>query len=110
MARRAKEVIPGVEDYVLLGSSGIGVKMITKNKTAFQQDGMSASENFFNFFPFKLVAGSYKDALKGESIALSTAAAKNLFGKTNVVGESVKIDDKNYIVTAVYELPKENSR
>lgn len=111
MARRAKEVIPGVEDYVLLGSSGIGVKMITKNKTAFQQDGMSASENFFNFFPFKLVAGSYKDALKGAStIALSTAAAKNIFGKTNVAGESVKFDDKNYIVTAVYELPKENSQ
>lgn len=111
MARRAKEVIPGVEDYVLLGSSGIGVKMITKNKTAFQQDGMSASESFFNFFPFKLVAGSYKDALKGAStIALSTAAAKNVFGKTNVVGESVKFDDKNYIVTAVYELPKENSQ
>lgn len=111
MARRAKEVIPGVEDYVLLGSSGIGVKMITKNKTAFQQDGMSASESFFNFFPFKLVAGSYKDALKGaSSIALSTAAAKNVFGKTNVVGESVKFDDKNYIVTAVYELPKENSQ
>lgn len=111
MARRAKEVIPGVEDYVLLGSSGIGVKMITKNKTAFQQDGMSASESFFNFFPFKLVAGSYKDALKGAStIALSTAAAKNVFGKTNVAGESVKFDDKNYIVTAVYELPKENSQ
>jgi putative ABC transport system permease protein len=27
-----------------------------------------------------------------------------------VVGESVKFDDKNYIVTAVYELPKENSQ
>lgn len=111
MAKRAREVIPGVQDYVLLSGSGIGVKMITKNKTSYQQDGMAVSENFFNFFPFKLVAGSYKNALKGESsVALSATTAKNLFGKTNVVGESIKFDDKNYSVTAVYELPEENSQ
>jgi putative ABC transport system permease protein len=111
MARRAKEVIPGVQDYVLFNGSGIGLKMTTKNKTVFQKDGMTSSDNFFNFFPFKLVSGSYKNALKGEGvIALSTTAANNLFGKTNVAGESVKFDNKNYVVTAVYELPKENSQ
>ena len=111
MAKRAKEVIPGVEDYVLFNGSEIGLKMTTKVKTVFQKDGMTATESFFKFFPFKLVSGNYKDALKGESvIALSTDAAKNLFGKTNVAGESVKFDNKNYIVTAVYELPKENSQ
>ncbi len=111
MAKRAKEVIPEVEDYVLFNGSGIGLKMTTKVKTVFQKEGMTATEHFFRFFPFKLVAGSYKDALKGESvIALSTGAAINLFGKTNVAGESVKFDSKNYVVTAVYELPKENSQ
>lgn len=111
MARRAKEVVPEIEDYVLFGSAGIGSKMTTKNKTVYQQEGMSVSEDFFNFFPFKLIDGSYKNALKGEGvIALSTAAANNLFGKTNVAGESVKFNDKNYVVTAVYELPKENSQ
>lgn len=111
MAKRAKEVIPGIEDYVLFNGTGIGLKMTTKVKTVFQKEGMTATESFFKFFPFKLVSGSYKDALKGESvIALSTDAAKNLFGKTNVAGESVKFDNKNYVVTAVYELPKENSQ
>ncbi|AZA55177.1 ABC transporter permease [Chryseobacterium sp. G0201] len=111
MAKRAKEVIPGIEDFVLFNGSGIGLKMTTKVKTVFQKDGMTASDSFFKFFPFKLVSGSYKDALKGESvIVLSTDAAKNLFGKTNVAGESVKFDNKNYVVTAVYELPKENSQ
>jgi len=111
MAKRAKEVIPGVQDYVLFNGSGIGLKMTTKNKTVYQKDGMTSSEQFFNFFPFKLVSGSYKNALKGEGvIALSTTAAKNLFGKTNVAGESVKFDKKNYVVTVVYELPKENSQ
>ncbi|AZA50524.1 ABC transporter permease [Chryseobacterium carnipullorum] len=111
MARRAKEVIPGVEDYVLFNGSGIGLKMTTKYKTAYQQEGMTGTESFFNFFPFKLVSGTYKNALKGEGvIALSTIAAKNLFGTTNAAGESVKFDGKNYVVTAVYELPKDNSQ
>jgi len=111
MAERAVKVIPEVKDYVLFNGSGMGYKMTTKYKTAYQQDGMSVSENFFNFFPFRLVSGSYKDALKGDKVmALSTKAAKNLFGKTNVAGETVKFDNKDYIVTAVYELPEENSQ
>ena len=49
--------------------------------------------------------------MKGDKvIALSTKAAKNLFGKTNVAGETVKFDNRNYVVTAVYELPTENSQ
>lgn len=111
MAERAVKVIPEVKDFVLFNGSGMGRKMTTKNKTVYQGDGMSASESFFNFFPFKLVSGSYKDALKGDKvIALSTKAAKNLFGKTNVAGENVKFDNKDYVVTAVYELPTENSQ
>jgi len=111
MAKRAKEVIPGVEDYVLFKSSGMGFKITTKNRTFYQEGGMNVSDNFFEFFPFKLVDGSYKNALKGGGdIALSTTAAKNLFGKTNVAGESLKFNNKNFIVTAVYELPKENSQ
>jgi putative ABC transport system permease protein len=71
---------------------------------------MSASENFFNFFPFKRVAGSYKDALKGRALLPFLLRLPEIFGKTDVVGESIKFDDKNYSVTAVYELPKENSQ
>ena len=111
LARRAKEAVPEVEDFVLFSGSGIGVKMITKDKTAYQTEGMTSTESFFKFFPFKLVSGTYKNALKGAGvIAISTKAAKNLFGKTNVAGESLKFNDKNFVVTAVYELPTENSQ
>ncbi|SEM31221.1 putative ABC transport system permease protein [Chryseobacterium taichungense] len=110
IAERAVKMIPEIKDYVLFSGSGMGFKMTTRNKTIYQKDGMSVSQNFFNFFPFKLVAGSFKDALKNEnSLAISTKAAKNLFGKTDVAGENVKFDNKNYIITAVYELPKGNS-
>jgi len=110
MAERAAKLIPEVKDFVLFNSSGMGFKMTTKNKTVYQQDGIATSENFFNFFPFKLISGSFKNALKSENaVALSTTSAKNVFGRTNVAGESLKFNGKNYIVTAVYELPKENS-
>ena len=110
MAEHAVKVIPEIQDFVLFNASGVGYKMTTKSKIVYQKGGMFVSENFFNFFPFKLISGSYKDALKGESsLAISTTAAKSLFGKTNVAGESVKFDNKNYIVTTVYELPKEGN-
>ena len=111
MADRALKIIPEVKDYALLFSHNVRYKMMTKNKTVYQDYGMTVSENFFNIFPFKLVSGSYKNALKGDSvIALSTVAAKKLFGKTNVAGENIKFDNENFVVTAVYELPEGNSQ
>ncbi|WBV56982.1 FtsX-like permease family protein [Chryseobacterium sp. PTM-20240506] len=111
MAFNALKKIPEVQDYVLFFGTGIGNKMTTKYHTAFQQDGLLASESFFHFFPFKIISGGAKDALKTEtSIAISKQTAIRLFGKTNVAGESVKIENKDYIVTAVYELPEGNTQ
>ncbi len=110
-AEAALKQIPEVQDYVLMNGTGMSYQMVTKNKTAFQKDGFSVSDNFFNLFPFDLVSGSYKDALKNDnSMAISTGTAKNLFGKTNVAGETVKIGKKDYVITAVYQLPKANSQ
>ncbi|WP_280695303.1 ABC transporter permease [Chryseobacterium sp. H1D6B] len=111
MAFNAVKRIPEIEDFILFNSSGIGLKMTTKYTTAFQEDGYAVSESFFNFFPFKIISGSAKNALKTEtSVAVSKQTAKKLFGTVNAAGESIKFDNKNYIVTAVYELPEENSQ
>lgn len=110
LAFNAKERIPEIEDFVLMTDTGISFKMTTKVKTVYQQNGFWVTDHFFELFPFKLISGSYKNVLKNESdIALSTDAAKNLFGRTNVAGETVKFDNKNFVITAVYELPKGNS-
>ena len=111
LAENALKRISEVEDYVLMNGSDMSYKMTTKHTTAYQKGGMSVSENFFNLFPFKLVAGSYKDVLKNDNnIAISNVVAKNLFGKTDVAGETIKINTTDYIVTAVYELPAGNSQ
>lgn len=111
MAFTASKKIPEVQDYVLFSSGGIGYKMTTKNRTTYQKDGLLSSESFFNFFPYKIISGETKDALKTEtSIAISKQTAMKLFGKTNAAGESIKIENKEYIVTTVYELPEENTQ
>ncbi len=111
LAIAAKKRISEVEDYALLMSSSESEKMTSKNKEAFITNGFLVNDNFLNVFSFKLISGTYKNALKNESsIVISTDTAKKLFGKTNVAGETVKFDSKEYIITAVYELPKENSQ
>jgi putative ABC transport system permease protein len=88
----------------------MGYKMTTKTKRFIRRRNVF-SENFFNFFPFKLISGSYKNALKNDTdIIISKQTAQNLFGKTDVIGETIKINTTNFIVTAVYELPEGNSQ
>lgn len=111
LAENALKRISEVEDYALIASADVAYKMVTTSKTFYQEGGMEVSDNFFNIFPFKLIAGSYKNVLKNDnSMAISTVVAKNLFGKTDVVGETIKINTSNFIVTAVYQLPEGNSQ
>lgn len=111
LAENASKRISEVQDYVLMTNTGTSYKMTTKVKTAYQENGFPVTENFFNLFPFKLISGDYKNALKNDTdIAISTVTAKNIFGKTDVAGETIKFDNKNYVVTVVYELPKGNSQ
>ena len=111
LAENAKKRISEVEDFVLMTNTGSAYKMTTKYKSVYQENGFAFSENFFNFFPFKLISGSYKNALKNDTdIIISKQTALNLFGKTDVIGETIKINTTNFIITAVYELPEGNTQ
>ncbi|MPS73384.1 MAG: ABC transporter permease [Chryseobacterium sp.] len=111
LAENAAKRISEVQDYVLMTNTGIAYKMTTKSKSVYIEKGFTTTDSFFNFFPFKLVSGNYKNVLEGgNDVAISVKTARQLFGKTNVAGESLKFNDKNYIVKAVYELPAENSQ
>ncbi len=111
LAENAKKRIAETEDFVLLTNNGIAYKMMSKNKTAYIENGLQVTENFFNLFPFKLINGSYKEVFKNDNnIAVSTGTAKKLFGKTDVAGETLKFSNKEYVITAVYELPEGNSQ
>ena len=69
-----------------------GEQKIQNKKGAFVDPG------FFKMFNFPLVAGSAsKDWEAGTGIILSQSFAKALFGKTDVVGQTIKLDTSSLV-------------
>ena len=110
----SKEEFPEIEDFVIANTwKDEQVMLIANGKTAYVNP-CRATSNFFEFFPFKIISGSYKNVLNGvEKIAISEETAKLLFGKeyNNCIGKTFGIDgsEKKYVVTMVYQLPEENT-
>ncbi|MDE5430817.1 ABC transporter permease [Elizabethkingia meningoseptica] len=106
----ADKLIPEAEDYLLISGDGGGQIKSSQGKSVFSTKGLAVTEHFFNFFPFKLQSGSYKDALTDKhKIAISSDLSTKLFGTVKAAGEKVTIEDSLYVVTAVYEIPKANT-
>lgn len=110
----SKEKFPEIEDYTLTNIwKDYKIRLIAGKNSTYTIAGMSI-DSFFKFFPYQKMAGNYENALSDEGkITLSEETAKSLFGKNylNSIGKSVKRDDngKDYLVTAIYRLPIENS-
>jgi putative ABC transport system permease protein len=64
-----------------------------------------ADPNFFRLFPFKTLSGNLPHALnQPDGIVLTRAIARQLFGRTEVTGETLDIDHEHVMrVTAVIE-------
>ena len=78
-----------------------------KDGYEFNDKTISTEPQFFNFFPFEILEGStLKFAETRNNIAISTAYAERIFKGEKAVGNTVKIDGDNYIVTCVYNIPK----
>jgi len=108
----SKEMFSEIEDATIFNDWG-RKKVSFGNNSAYVSAGATVN-SFFNFFPFEKVAGNFKDALSDVSkVALSEETAKLLFEDDylNSIGKAVKIevDDKNYIVTAIYKIPVANT-
>jgi len=70
-----------------------------------------ADSGLFKVFDFKLVSGTLAGALKEPfTTVISDRAAEKLFGKTDVVGQIIRLNDKqDFRITAVIERPPTNS-
>lgn len=66
-------------------------------------------QNFFNFFDFQFIQGNTEDALRTiESIVLTETTAKNIFGTTDVIGKTLRLNHQyDMLVTGVVkDLPR----
>ncbi len=73
--------------------------------------GFYASEAFFDVFTFTMLSGDHKRTLTDPyTIVLTRASAEKIFGKTDVVGEIIELNDNIQLtVTGVVENPPRTS-
>ncbi|MEC5395576.1 ABC transporter permease [Bergeyella sp. RCAD1439] len=111
MVKSIIEELPEVEDYVMFAYDNSEELMVAENgKSHYARGGQATSENFFAFFPFKLKYGRYDKALSDyNKMAISEELSRQLFGDANPVGKQITYGDRKYMVTSVYEIPKENT-
>ncbi|QEC51876.1 ABC-type antimicrobial peptide transport system permease subunit [Anseongella ginsenosidimutans] len=103
--------IPEVEAFVRMET---GSYILRRGAETFEEEILSADENFFSVFSFPLISGDAATALSGlQSMVLSEAAAEKYFGTTNVLGRTLelRVDEKfqPFQVTAVAKNPPQNS-
>ncbi|HEU4496465.1 MAG TPA: ABC transporter permease [Flavobacterium sp.] len=102
--------MPEVASHCYFGN-GYENKIVSYNgKKEFVEKIISAQNTFFSFFPFRFIEGTPKTALAGQnSIALSAAAAKRLFGNDSALGKSVQYGRDTYAVRGVYAIDDKSS-
>ena len=76
-----------------------------------KKQGYTVSEHFFRMFTWKFLRGSAKTAIPDAySIVLTRSAAKSLFGNSDPINKTVRVDnDYDAKITAVVEDPPGNS-
>ena len=95
-----RETIPGVEELTILRRGFSGDAAVGDHTLPLQ--ALWADHSFFNVFTYPLVQGDPVTALaEPYSMVLTEPSAEKLFGRTDVVGQSVKFDMVNYLVTGV---------
>jgi putative ABC transport system permease protein len=101
---------PNVKSTLYADSWYQNDKIIYKEKKEFVDKIINVEQNFFSFFPFKIIKGDSISAIKDDSsIAISDITAKRIFGNENPIGKQIKCFDQLFSVRAVYHIPGNSS-
>jgi putative ABC transport system permease protein len=95
-----KRMFPEIEDYVRTVRYG---GIFNKDGKIFREDNvLYADQPFFKVFSFKLLKGSAAATLSApDHIVITLAMAKKYFGDADPMGQTLKLDKKDYIVSGV---------
>ncbi len=100
---KLKEVSPQVVDYTyMFNYYEEGVFIINGEKKAYNRL-LDVQSNFFDFFPFEVVKGDKKKPfLEKKSAVIRDKYVKYLFGDKDPIGEVIRYEDENYVVSGVF--------
>ena len=100
-----KEHIPEINNFYLSNGWLQNILIKISEKEKYVENIFEGNENFFDFFPFKIIEGSTNAFKSGrEKIAISETNAKKLFGDESPIGKTIEIYNKQYIVSTVYRI------
>ena len=99
---------PGIEEAVRYRPNE---RLLSVNDKHLNINGTFADPGFISLFDFPLLSGNSRTALTDiNGIVISRSLAEKLFGKTDVVGKSIQIEQKdNFVITGVLENIPDNS-
>ncbi|MDN5201151.1 ABC transporter permease [Fulvivirgaceae bacterium BMA10] len=97
---KIRESISGIDDLTIIRRNFGGDAQIGEKKVPLQ--GLWADHSFLKVFTFPLLQGDPATALKEPySLVLTEKGAERLFGETDVLGETVRFDTLDYMVTGI---------
>jgi len=101
-----KSDIPEVEETTLISPFYRSRVLSFEDKNIYTEKTTFTEPNFFDFFPFDILEGSTKKfAESRKHIALSKSFSQQIFGNEKATGQLLRIDDEDYIVACVYNVP-----
>jgi putative ABC transport system permease protein len=101
---------PNVESILYADSWYQKDKIIYNGKKIVETKIINVENNFFLFFPFKIISGDAISGLKDDSsVAISDLIAKRVFGNENPIGKQIKCLNHMFVVRAVYQIPGNSS-
>ena len=108
MKSKVKEVISGTRLYYIGGFNASTVQR--GNEISQVKEFFYADSTFFDVFSFPMIAGNPENALtEPASIIMTERMALKFFNKTDVLNESVKVNGRDYVITAVMGDVPDNS-
>jgi len=111
MAEELKKELPEIK-YAAATEEGSSQSTFKAGNKTLKMNGLFAGEDLFKMFSYPLLQGSAQAALNAPvNIAISKKMAVSFFGgAAAAMGKTIRYNDsKDFIVTAVFDEPPENS-
>ncbi|OJV91016.1 MAG: hypothetical protein BGO34_21580 [Bacteroidia bacterium 44-10] len=103
LGEEALRVIPEIEQQCRVTLSFYD-EVTINNKIYQHQNIILADSNFFSFFSFPLVDGHLnRSLLAPDEVVISQKVARQFFGDEKAIGEIIRLDNKEFRVTAVMQ-------
>lgn len=103
--------VPEIEQVIRMCGTWGKTAIKIENGSVYDLEMVFAGKDFFKLLKYTIIAGNLENALvQPMSMVLIKSEAIRLFGHTNVIGETVTINNEHLMeITAVIEAPSNNS-